>query len=62
MGDYSELEDKEVEELEWVKEEIKKFKEEYDKNYDGNFEIEEVSFILVFLFIGELMCKIRCLV
>lgn len=62
MGDYSELEDKEVEELEWIKEEIKKFKEEYDKNYDGNFDIEEVSFILVFLFIGELMCKISCLV
>lgn len=62
LGDYSEPEDKEAEEPEWVKEETKKFKEEYDKNHDGNLEIEEASFTLAFLFTGELMCKIRCLV
>ena len=54
---------REAEEPEWVKEETKRFDEEYDKNHDGKLDKEEASFTWALLFTGILiMCKIRCLV
>lgn len=43
LGDYRDPEDAEADEPEWVKEETKKFKEEYDKNKDGKLDKDEVS-------------------
>lgn len=64
LGDYRDPDDKEAEEPEWVKEETKRFNEEYDKNHDGKLDKEEASFTLALLFSGVplIMCKIRCVV
>lgn len=63
LGDYRDPDDKEAEEPEWVKEETKRFNEEYDKNHDGKLDKEEASFTWALLFTGILItCKIRCLV
>lgn len=43
LGDYRDPDDSEAEEPEWVKEETKKFKEEYDKNHDGKLDKDEVG-------------------
>lgn len=43
LGDYRDPEDAEADEPEWVKEETKKFKEEYDKNKDGKLDKDEVN-------------------
>jgi len=47
-----------------VKEETKRFNEEYDKNHDGKLDKEEASFTLALLFSGVplIMYKIRCVV
>ena len=50
LGDYHDPDDKEAEEPEWVKEETKKFNEEYDKNHDGKLDKDEASFTLALLF------------
>lgn len=49
LGDYHDPDDKEAEEPEWVKEETKKFNEEYDKNHDGKLDKDEASFTLALL-------------
>ena len=43
MGDYRDPDDSEADEPEWVKDETKKFKEEYDKNHDGKLDKDEVG-------------------
>lgn len=43
LGDYRDPENAEADEPEWVKEETKKFKEEYDKNKDGKLDKDEVK-------------------
>lgn len=43
MGDYRDPDDNEADEPEWVKEETKKFKDEYDKNHDGKLDKDEVG-------------------
>lgn len=48
LGDYKDPDDKEAEEPEWVTEETKRFKEEYDKNHDGKLDKEEASLFLSF--------------
>ena len=47
LGDYRDPDDSEAEEPEWVKEETKKFHEEYDKNHDGKLDKDEVSFSFI---------------
>ena len=60
LGDYQDPDDKEAEEPEWVKEETKRFNEEYDKNHDGKLDMEEASFTLALLFTeGE---ELNCIV
>ena len=62
LGDYRDPDDKEAEEPEWVKEETKRFNEEYDKNHDGKLDKDEASVTSVLLFICLIMCKIKCAV
>lgn len=42
LGDFEDPDDKEADEPEWVKEETKRFNEEYDKNHDGKLDKDEV--------------------
>lgn len=45
LGDYRDPDDSEAEEPEWVKEETKRFNDEYDKNHDGKLDKDEASTI-----------------
>lgn len=53
LGDYRDPEDTEADEPEWVKEETKKFKEEYDKNNDGKLDNNEVSWYYFSVTVGS---------
>merc|ERR1711973_754550 len=43
LGDYKDPDSKDEEDPEWVKDETKRFKEEYDKNNDGKLDKEELK-------------------
>ena len=45
-----------------MKEETKRFNEEYDKNHDGKLDKDEASVTFVLLFMCLIMCKIKCVV